>query len=258
MSLFPGKLRLTFNDECRLKSSCSEVFKSAARVNFDLRRREYVSNLEGLRSTLHVGQRFFQVVGCLWVSRLRCMDKFFSPSTDMRSKLWNVWGVSNYRTQSRSVHFAVQLWVLVGYGCISTVDYETSSNWPPERFPVMTQNNVQKLELSTKIDIYSHRRRHRRACCSCRTLCRDSGALMCNTQSRNSVKMTRKFLTSRVLPSIQIVGFRSVLLSPYKLTLSLRHWDSACNGQSLKNSDTVGVQCVLLWQRREWNWIKQP
>jgi len=46
-----------------------------------------------------------------------------------------------------------------------------------------------------KIDIYSYRRAHRRVCCSSGTLCRDCGALMCNTQSWNLVKMMWKPLT---------------------------------------------------------------
>jgi hypothetical protein len=38
---------------------------------------------------------------------------------------------------------------------------------------------VQNLEISTKIDIYSYRKAHRRARCS-GTLYRDCGALMCD------------------------------------------------------------------------------
>jgi len=35
---------------------------------------------------------------------------------------------------------------------------------------VYCKANAQKLEISTKIDIYSYRRAHRRACCSSGTL----------------------------------------------------------------------------------------
>jgi hypothetical protein len=34
----------------------------------------------------------------------------------------------------------------------------------------MIQTNAQKLEIFMKIDVYSHRRLHRRACCSSGTL----------------------------------------------------------------------------------------
>jgi hypothetical protein len=59
MSLFLGRLRLIFNAERRLKSSRSELFKSAAQVNFGLSRREYVPNLEGLSLPLQVGHLCF-------------------------------------------------------------------------------------------------------------------------------------------------------------------------------------------------------
>jgi len=50
----------------------------------------------------------------------------------------------------------------------------------------------EKLEISMKIDVYSNRRSCRHVCCGSGTLCRDRGALMCNTQSWNLLKMTWK------------------------------------------------------------------
>ena len=57
----------------------------------------------------------------------------------------------------------------------------------------------------------------RRACCSSGTLCRDRGALMCNTESWNLVKMMWKPLTSRILPSIQIVALNLFCSHPISL-----------------------------------------
>jgi hypothetical protein len=130
----------------------------------------------------------------------------------MRHISCNMWGGSIFRTQPTSVQSCVLLWMR-SVGSFSTLDYVTSSDWSSERFSVMIQTNAQKLEISTKIDFYSHRRPHRRASCSSGTLCRETGALMCNTQSRKLVKMTWKPLTSGNLLNMQIVGFRSVLLS---------------------------------------------
>jgi len=44
------------------------------------------------------------------------------------------------------------------------------------------KTNAQKLEISTKIDVYSYRRTHRHASCSAGVLCRGCGVVTCNIQ----------------------------------------------------------------------------
>jgi len=44
------------------------------------------------------------------------------------------------------------------------------------------KTNAQKSEMSTKIDVYSCRRAHRRASCNAGVLCRGCGVVTCNTQ----------------------------------------------------------------------------
>jgi uncharacterized protein YuzB (UPF0349 family) len=67
----------------------------------------------------------------------------------------------------------------------------------------MIQTNAKKQEISTEIDIYSYGSLHRCACCSSGTLCRDSGAVMCNTETRKLVKMKWKHLPIGNLPSFE-------------------------------------------------------
>jgi len=64
------------------------------------------------------------------------------------------------------------------------------------------------------------------------TLCRDRGALMCNTQSWNLVKMTSKPLTSGILASIQIVASDLFCSHPISLLylrsiLFLQQWQQS-------------------------------
>jgi len=124
----------------------------------------------------------------------------------------------------------------------STVKYE----WPSKRFSVAY---TQKLEISTKIDVYSYRWAHRRACCSSGTLCRDRGALMCNIQSWNLVKMTWKPLTSGILPHIQFLALdlfcSHPISSPYEARYSIN------GGSCTEQSDWATVQYLLRWRQRK-------
>jgi hypothetical protein len=51
------------------------------------------------------------------------------------------------------------------------------------------QTNTQKLQISTKIDVCMYTRSDRHACCSCGALCRGLGAVMCDTQPLNVLKI---------------------------------------------------------------------
>jgi len=42
------------------------------------------------------------------------------------------------------------------------------------------KTNAQKLEISTKLDVYSYRRAHRHASCSAGVICRGCGVVTCN------------------------------------------------------------------------------
>jgi hypothetical protein len=107
--------------------------------------------------------------------------------------------------------------------CISTVSYGTSTNWWAERFSVAYCNaycsdetNIQKLEISMKINVYSYRWAHRRVSSSYGALFRGCGAVMCNTQPSNILKMLWATLKSRNFTQHSHRSFRSVLFSPYK------------------------------------------
>jgi hypothetical protein len=76
------------------------------------------------------------------------------------------------------------LWVV-----ISTLAYEAKKNCWAERLSVVycthiiqTKLMLKKSEMSTKIDVYSHRRAHRHASYSTGVICRGCGIVTCNTQ----------------------------------------------------------------------------
>jgi hypothetical protein len=74
----------------------------------------------------------------------------------------------------------ISLWVE-----ISTLAYEANKNCWAERLSVAYsthKTNALKLEISTKINVYSYGRPHRHASCSAEVICRGCGVVTCNTQ----------------------------------------------------------------------------
>ena len=93
-----------------------------------------------------------------------------------------------------------------------------------------------------KIEVYSYRRAHRCACCSSGTLCRDRGALMCNTVvkcSENDVDTLDKWNFTQH----SNCSFRSVLLSP-----SIFKALGFCSYGPSHTKQSKSLQYVVQWQ----------
>ena len=153
---------------------------------------------------------FFQVVACVGMSRSHFVWDFPTSSKDRRPKMHTFFISPLQRSTSVSTvlnleHIPPTLslcsWMYLCYfNSELRIDHLKGFQW---RIVMPVQN----LEISTKINVYNYRKAHKRTFCSSGTLCRDRGALMCNTQSWNLVKMTWKPLTREILRTIQIVVY---------------------------------------------------
>jgi hypothetical protein len=92
--------------------------------------------------------------------------------------------VSNaVRDTARLVHRSpcISLWVE-----ISTLAYQSNSSCCPKRLSVaycthiIQTINAKKSEISTKINVFSHRSAHRHASCSAGVICRGCRVVTCN------------------------------------------------------------------------------